>query len=221
MLDLMLWRAALLMLGVALALGTTASAANPGREKIEFNTADQAAARAVGVSRADLRPLGGWTGGQVKPDLSASPTCPSYHPRLSDFVLTGAASTDWNRATAEVNAQTEILRTARMVRREWQLQVKNPAALPCVRRFTAKSLAAQGATLLSLTRIPFPRIATYTAAYLLVARVGSVKVASELLQFGRGRTEITLTVTDLFAARRAVSAQTLGLARILADRIQA
>src|SRR5206468_6869757 len=47
-------------------------AGNGGREKQEFNAADQKAARAAVLHRADLaRSAPGWTGGFVKPDLSS------------------------------------------------------------------------------------------------------------------------------------------------------
>jgi hypothetical protein len=76
---------------VALALLTaTAVPAGDGKEQIKFNAADQAAARAVVIRRADLGSTG-WAGGPTKPDLSSGPTCANYHPKVSDLVLTGAA----------------------------------------------------------------------------------------------------------------------------------
>ena len=70
----------------------TAVFAGDGKEQIKFNPADQAAARAVVIRRADLG-SSGWVGGPTKPDLSSGPTCANYHPKVSDLVLTGAART--------------------------------------------------------------------------------------------------------------------------------
>ena len=52
--------------------GATVVSAGDGKEQIRLNAADQAAARAVLIRRADLG-SGGWQGGRVKPDLSAGP----------------------------------------------------------------------------------------------------------------------------------------------------
>ena len=85
--------APILILGFALALVAAASAGNPGRETVRFNAADQAAAQAAALKRADFG-IGAWHGGARKPDLSAQPACPNYHPKFSAFVVTGAAQTD-------------------------------------------------------------------------------------------------------------------------------
>ena len=86
-------RIALVLAVAAVALATAVAVpAGDGKEQIKLNAADQAAARAVVIRRADLG-SSGWAGGPLKPDLSTGPTCPNYDPKVSDLVLTGAART--------------------------------------------------------------------------------------------------------------------------------
>jgi hypothetical protein len=209
-----------LILGLALVLVTAAAAGTLGREKIKYNAADQAAARAVSLKRADLRPASGWHGGPVKPDISGAPNCPNYHPDESDIVLTGAAATHWLRPVNEVQDQSEVLQDARMVNREWQRGIETPAAVPCFRSFYARTFEAAGARLISFRRIPFPHIATHVAAYRGVAEKGTRHFVFEFAFLGRGRTEIEVSVAGPYSARRTVSTETLRLARILVGRIQ-
>src|SRR6266480_2918024 len=107
--------------GVALA-AATAGLAGDGKEQIRFNAVDQAAARAVLIRRADLG-SSGWQGGPVKPDLSTGPTCPNYHPKVSDLVVTGAAESIFHRSVFQLGNIVEILQTRRMVRLDWQRTV--------------------------------------------------------------------------------------------------
>src|SRR5262245_58393492 len=97
-----LW--SLLALLVVLATAVAAASANGKGEKIQFNAADQAAARAATLRRSDLTPAGGWTGGRVKPDNSPPPSCPNYPVDLSPFVLTGRAASQWTRGTLELSS---------------------------------------------------------------------------------------------------------------------
>src|SRR5438105_15040184 len=105
---------------VALTIAAAVSAG--GGEQIRFNAADQAAARAVVIRRADLG-TSGWVGGRVKPDLSAGPSCPNYHPKVSDLVLTGSARTNFRRSGFEFDSQAGVLKTRRMVALDWRRSV--------------------------------------------------------------------------------------------------
>jgi hypothetical protein len=215
---------ALLVLLVALATSVAASGGDRGREKIRFNAADQAAARAAVIRRADLGSASGWKGGATKPDLSPPPTCPNYHPKQSDLVLTGVAETDWTRGGVDFDSEAQVLRTARMVQLDWQRSIQVPGVVPCLRRQLVKAFGSK-ATVVSFKRIAFPHIARYAAAFLLLADVRSqgkkVRVMVEPIVAGRGRTEITLTASALASARSSVSAAALRLARILVARARA
>jgi hypothetical protein len=214
----------LVLLGAALFTAfvviADATASDPNRETIRLNASDQAAARAVVLKKADLRARGFWTGGNTKPDLTPNPTCPDYHPDLSQFVVTGAAASDWKTGIIEIQTQSEVLQTARMVRKEWQLQIQAPGAIACLRSITNKEFAS-GARLVSFTRIPFPHIATYTAAFRIVVASSNVRAVIHVAVFGRSRTEVSLTMGGLYSARASIASETKRLARVLASRINA
>ena len=203
---------------VALAVSSAAGAADPGKEKIRFNAADQAAARAAILRRSDLGP--GWSGGRKKPDLSLGPTCPNYHPKQSDLVLTGAAESEFRRTGMDVDNEVQVLQTARMVSLDWQRAVLAPGALPCLRRDLAKGLGTT-ATIVSFRRLAFPKLTRYTAAFRVVVAVTisgtTIRVVVDAVLVGRGRSEITLDV----AAPAAVAAPLPAAERRLARKILA
>jgi hypothetical protein len=210
-------------LGAILALlsGPATHASGPRRETKAINAADQAAARAVVVERADLRPQGGWKGGATKPEYVLL-NCSYYHPDLSRFVITGEAASRWSRMSSALGVLTEtsVSQTAQMVRRESQIQLR-PEAIRCVRSTYARQAAAAGAVFVSLKRVSFPHIGTRLTAFELRASVGRESTMGELVFIGQGRTSITLAVSGAQSARRIISAEAIRLARILVGRIQA
>lgn len=214
----------LVALVVVSALAAAAVAVAGGPEQRKLNAADQAAARAATLHRADLTPASGWTGGTRTPDLSAPPSCPNYPVDLSRFVLTGAADAQWSRGTRQINTQAELLQTAQMVSQEWRLQVTAPGALACLRRVLAKSLTAGGGTLVSFKRISFPKLAPYEAAFRLYVDVPvqttKLRAVIEVVLLGRGRTEVELTVSDVATAQSAVAVDAQHYARLLAARLK-
>jgi hypothetical protein len=216
------WTVALL--AAALAALALADAAAADKEKIHLTAEGQAAARAAVLKRADLGAATGWKGGARKPDLSSTPPCESFRPKQSDLVLNGAAETRWTHPGVQIDTEAQVLQTAQMVRLDWQRTVLSPKVLPCLREAIAKSLDAK-THLVSLRHLAFPRVATYTRAYRALmdvdAPTGSVRVLSDVVVVGRGRTELTLTTTAPFAAEALVRQSELRLARLLASRIRA
>jgi hypothetical protein len=208
---------ACVVVAVALVLSAAAWADN---YKFRFNAADQAAARAAVLQRADLGTAVSWKGGATKPDLSAQPNCPNYHPVPSDLVVSGAAESDFSTTGLELDSEAELLQTASMVRLDWQRSL-TPALLPCLRSQFARTV---GAKLVSLKRIAFPHVATHTAAFRIlvdVAAAGSTAhVMVDVVLIGRGRTEISLRTTAPFANTQVVTAAEVRLARILVSRIR-
>jgi len=206
---------------IVLVVVAGAAAGGPGKQKIELNAADQTAARAVVLRRTDLG--AGWTGGRIKPDLSSQVSCPSYHPKVSDLVVTGAAASQFRGTGLALANEVEIFRTAAMVDRDWRRSIV-PAAVPCLRRTLTKGLGAQ-AKVLSFRRIPFPQVTTHTAAFRGIVAVSAlgqtVRVLLDIVLVGKGRTEISLDATAPAAAARAVSAAERRLARTLAARAHA
>jgi len=207
---------ALLFLGLAI----PASASNPNRETVRINAADQAAAASVLLKRADLFPgfPFNFRGGRVRPDSIPNPRCPNYHPDLSVFVVTGHAASRWTAAPYEVSSETEVLQSADMLRGEWKVQIATPGAVPCLRSFFAKRIAAAGNTFVSFKRIPFPRIATYSAGFRLVGVVDGFRYVVDSAALGTGRTQIAVSVGAVVHQRHYVAAETRRLARILVRR---
>ena len=206
-------------------LAASAATAEGGREQIRFNAADQTAARATVLRRSDLGSTSGWTGGRVKPDLSPGPTCPNYHPKQSDLVLTGAAQSSFRNGPVAIGNQVQVMKTRRMVRLDWQREILAPGALPCLRRDLAKDLGST-ATVRSFKRIPFPRIATYTAEFraLVDVRVlggATAHLVVDAVLLGPGRSEISFTVAGPAAERAALSAAERRLARKVVARARA
>jgi hypothetical protein len=205
----------------ALALASAAGADDP---TIRLTTAGNAAARAAVVQEADLGSVSGWTGGAKTPELSGGPPCPGFQPKQSDLVVVGAAETDWKRPGLEFDSEAEVMQTPAMVRLDWQRVVLSPKLLPCMRKTVAENVGSR-ATVVSVRELPVPRLAPYTKAIELLMDVKgagrTVRVMSDMLFIGRGRTEITLTTTSLFAARSVVQPAELRLARLLVARARA
>jgi len=205
---------------VALTIAAAVSAG--GGEQIRFNAADQAAARAVVIRRADLG-SSGWQGGRVKPDLSGGPTCPNYHPKVSDLVITGAVKADFRRSGFEFASQVQVLKTRRMVALDWRRSVLAPGVVSCLRRTLANGLGST-AKVISFAKLPFPHLSTYSALFRGVISVQAqgqtVRVLTDIVLVGRSRTEINLTIAGPAAAKSGISAAERRLARALLARVR-
>lgn len=202
---------------VVLAVAGSVWAANPGKEKIALTPAGNAQAKAEVLHRADLG--SGWSGGFKKPNLPATFRCSGYHPKQSDLVLIGAAEAMWDKGMLEVDDEAQVLRTAEMVRRDWRRTVTAPQVVPCLRQSLAKTARANHAKLVSLGRVAFPQVATYTRAFKAVIEKQGIPIEIEFLLFGAGRSERSLTVTGLKSARTSLTRLELRLARLLAHRL--
>jgi hypothetical protein len=206
---------------VAALLAGTALAAGGEKVRIRFTAADQAAARRAVVRRAGFGTSSGWTGGATKPDLTASPTCPNFHPKQRDLVMTGAAASAWRSPVAQFESQAQVLRTAAMVRADWQRTVVAPTAIPCLKSHLVRQLGS-GVSFVSFRRVLFPPVATLSRAYLLLVDVktsrGKVRVAREIVVIGHGRTELMIASTAQNAVQKVVAAANARLARALVAR---
>jgi hypothetical protein len=210
-----------IVVAIAVALGAGIALAGGG-EQVRFDAADQAAARAVVIRRADLGSSSGWTGGMRKPNIGPAPTCSNFHPKQSDLVLTGAAEADFvNSGGLEFDSEAQVLKTAGMVALDWQRTVLAPSALPCLRQHLVAGMGG-GSSLVSFTRIPLPHLGIYSAAFRVVIDVkngnATTKVMLEPILVAKGRTEITLNAIAPLAAQAVVSAAAVRLARIMAGR---
>jgi hypothetical protein len=206
---------------VALVAAAVVLGANPGKEKIALSAAGRVQAKAEVLHRADVG--AGWSGGAKKPNLSSAMPCSGYRPKQSDLVLIGVAETKWQAPGVEIDSQAQVLQTAAMVGRDWRRTVLAPQVLPCVRQGLAKALGSTG-KLVSFRRIAFPRVARYTRAFRAVfdvtTAIGSVPVEMDLLAFGAGRNELTLSLTGPATAKASLHRAEARLARLLAGRIR-
>jgi hypothetical protein len=148
--------------------------------------------------------------------------CPGYNPRQADLVVTGASSSIYRHTSgAYVGSEVHLLRSARMVRLDWQRTVAHPAFLRCLHAMSARDLPA-GQRLVSTSRLRVPRLAPYASGVRLVWQVTvagrRVRVVSDALLLGRGRTEITLMSSAPFAGTAALVRMELRLARRLLSR---
>jgi hypothetical protein len=180
-----------------------------------YEAADQAAAKAITLTKADLG--AGWKGGRIKPDLT-NDTCAT---KRSDLVLTGASESEFETNGAYVTSQGLVLRTAAMVRLDWQRTIGKPSFWACAR----KEATIEGARLVSLKNIGFPKLAPYSARHRLVYDFGKAGnpalVLMDMITLGEGRSEITLIVSAPYADRSAADGAGRRLAKILLSRIKA
>lgn len=197
-----------------------ATASSPSKEKIAYTAAGQAKAKAEVLRRTDLP--GQWTGGKRKPDVSSTLPC-SYKPKQDDLVLIGAAESDWRQPGFQVTSEAQVLRTATMVRHDWQRTILAPQVVPCLRQGFEKTLGT-GATLVSFGRVASPHLASLTQAFRAVFDVKSgstaVPVEIDILALGSGRNELTLTLTGISAAKSILRAQEARLGKRLAGRMR-
>jgi len=163
--------------------GLAASVGAFAKERVSPNAADTAAARAVMITKADLKPTGGWKGGPTKPDFSES-TCSYYHPNDAGLVITGAAESDWSRADRALTSAADVLQTARMVQLDFRRSA-TAANLRC-------TLVKAGASNVAPVMIPLPKLGNETVAFRATYQTpgGALQVV-EIALIGHGRTEIT------------------------------
>ena len=197
--------------------------AGDGKQQIKLNKRDQAAARAVVIRRTDLG-SSGWQGGAVKPDLSSTPNCPNFDPKVSDLVVTGAAQTTFQRSGLQFSSVAEVLKTRRMVRLDWRRSVVPRAAVPCLRRTLANGLPP-GARIVSFAKVPAPHVGTRSARFRGVIRINvfgrTARLVTDIVITFRSRTEITLNAAGPASAARSISAAEARLARVLVSRVHA
>ena len=199
--------------------------AGSGGEAIDFNGADQAAARAAIIRRADLRSKR-WTGGPIKPDLTPPQTCRNWRPKQSDLVLTGAAESNFRQSLLHsIDSAVKILRTARMVSVDWRREHLAPGVLSCQRRLLRASFGPT-ATVASFARVPFPHMAPYVAEYrgvveLTVSEGKKARFVVDFVFVSRRRSELTIGSLAPLARQSEVAAEERRLIRTMLSRAKA
>jgi hypothetical protein len=189
------------MLGLAvlgvLVSGATATA-GADKERVHLTAADNAAARAATLTRADLG--GGWTQQATKPSVMPdSPDCPNYHPKKLDLLQTGAAKTKFVQPGVVVESSATLMKTAEMVRLDAQRVTLTPRFMQCM-RYIAKKSETVHAKFVSIRPLKLPSFAPYAIGMRMTMDVtpksgGKIRMISDIIEFGRGRTELTLQTT--------------------------
>jgi hypothetical protein len=205
--------------GVALVAAGAVLAQSSDKEKIARTAAGNARAATEVLHRGDFGK--GWSGGPTKPVLNSPEPC-SYRPKQSDLVVVGAAETAWGKPGSEIDSEAQVLRTAAMVRRDWQRTVLAPQVLACLRQGLEKVIGSSG-KVTSIRRVAFPHVATRTMAFRFLAKINSgdrlVPFESDIVALGAGRNELSLVLSAAGAGRAPLRADTLRLARVLAHRM--
>ena len=213
------------LVGAVLGALVIVSAAAADKEKIQLNPADQAAARAVLVTHADLGNAAGWKGKTTKPDLDQSMPCSDFKPKQSDLVLTGAADNTWSNNGIEIDSEAQVLRTPAMVDLDWKRTVVDPRVLPCLRHGLADQIPKGQGALVSFKRMSFPTVGTHAAAFRGLVDVkasgGTVRMVFDFVLTYGGRTEISLTVVAPAATATVLRPLELKLAQSMVARATA
>jgi hypothetical protein len=170
-------RVAVLVALLALVLAGTA-AADPGDPEKAITSADQARAKSLLLTRADLGQR--WTQDASSPSDDNNLTCPGYSPDLSDLTVTGEGeSPDFTLETANefgfASSFSEVFRTAADLGTAWGRVVK-PELRRCFVKLleseVAKSQASGVKVLVSSAKtLKLPRVAPRQAAFRVVAKV--------------------------------------------------
>jgi hypothetical protein len=150
--------------------------------------ADRARARAASLRLADLP--SGWV---AAPLLTPVDLCPRFAPNLSALTATGEAWSAFFGApdvSAVAFSSSAVYATEADARTAFGLQAVR-AVIDCV----AADARRDGASILSVGRLSFPRLGAQTRAFRVVASDQRETAALDLVFFRRGRTVVQLVFT--------------------------
>jgi hypothetical protein len=183
-------------LGAAALAGTFAAVAlaGPGDPQRKPTPADQARARAVVLSRADLG--AGWKAEKSSGGAS-NPRCSFYNPDQSDLVETGHADSSFSRGdTLLVFSSVGIFKTAAQARSGYR-RVVRPELPRCLGEIFAKGTGNPKAVRIVATGpLPFPGYPDRSNAYRVRAAFktssGTIPVTLDAVLINRGRSDVVL-----------------------------
>jgi hypothetical protein len=212
-------RALAALLTLALLLVAAAEAALAEAPRTRFNRTDQAAARTAVLKKADLG--SGWTGGVKKGAVHAPTSCAGWKPKQADLVITGVAESEYSAQGAYVYSSVQVYKTKQMVALDWRRTVIG-MPMRCLSQELAKG-AGEQLKLVSTRRMPFPKLAPYTARFRVVADYNgdhAARMVIDAVAVGRGRTGVTIGLVAPYAQRAEADAAEVRLARIVLARIK-
>jgi hypothetical protein len=210
-------------------VGAGAASAN----KVRVNAADQATATRAVLKLADLPPIAAWkrSGDPSSAQKGGSLiSCPGYHPKSSDLVTTGEASSDFEAPGTAVQSDVTMLATPAMVELDWA-RTFNARFLPCLRQMFEKDAGAK-LQIISLRKMPFPKVSSHAAAYRLVYGLTykgkAMRGAADFIVVAGHRIEITLFLVANLGPASGAAAGEAGmtiierqLASVMAGRVLA
>jgi len=203
-------------------VATTTASAGKNAYTLHATTADQAAAHAITLTTLDLG--SGWTSHAKQPDLTIDPPCAYYHHKVSDLRVTGAGAISFDQSRVSVESKAMVMQTAKMVALDWGRSFPLATWLRCEREQLGKA-AFGTARFLSLKRLQMPKLGDFSAGFRVRLDVktaqGTVATVIDLLEIGRGRTEVELATTMPLADVPALYPNELVWARTLAGRARA
>ena len=190
-----MWRRALPAVLVVALVTAAAALADPLDPKTKLNSADEAAAKAALLTRADLG--SGWTTGPTVANLK-TPRCPALQPSFADLTLTAHVEADFYLQSAgwQIDTDVTMLKTAKQVATEYK-RLFQPGLATCIKYDVLKSTGAAPNIKLGLTtRLKFPKLASVAALYRtsIFDKVGkqTVVVLDDTLFLSKGRTQFWL-----------------------------
>ena len=191
-------RSAVVAVAVALVAAGSALAAKGDPQK-RITPADQARAKAMLVRAVDL------PGYRVGPPQGDSGDFYCAALDASDLTLTGeAASRQFALTVVFVGSSSEVYESARDADAAWRRST-SPAGVRCAKIVLGREFAKQGARLLSLRKIAFPRVASRTVAFRMKLSAstlqGDVPMTVDLVALMHSRAHASIVVGSALVPR--------------------
>ena len=199
-----------------LALAGTAAARNPHDPQRRFTKADQAWAKKLVVTRADLTGAG-WTAERT----SSNATCRSFNPDESDLIETGEReSPGFSRNGSFVASMAAVFRSSAHAQSAWAREIR-PALLKCLAEgLDMSSTPGTSVAIVSQGRMAFTKLAPRTAAFkvrlVFTVQTFTLRADVHVIALGRGRANLMLVT---MSPGRPLSPLPVGLERTLAQRL--
>lgn len=181
-----------LLVVVALLASAGSAAADHLEPEKRIRPADQARAKAMLLRPSDLPSF------TRLPPSSADPHMSCRALDASDLTVTGDAETPlWSAGVVFVASSSTVYETAADATASWRRETST-AGTRCLRRELGKQFAKQGASISTLRRVAFPKLAQDSAAYRLVltstAQGQTVTLTLDVVALKHGRATVGLVV---------------------------
>jgi hypothetical protein len=197
-----------------------ASAAQPILgPRLALTAAGMRAAHGPVLASADFGFERRWIGGETAFGVAFA-GCKSFHMRLDDLVLVGAAASQFTSRAGAYASYVQVFESETMVERFFA-RMRAPEVIPCYRD-QVSSLLPPEARITSIALLPVARVAPRVRAYRMRwtrPYAGSLEQnVTDHIFLGRGRTIVVLSTTTHASAKAA--RREIRLARSIASRMR-